>query len=249
MKRAAFTRSILVRVWELKSIRPPSRSNVPAGCDAPSLRWHRNHRRHGIPAFPTETSRPLPFSNVPQRGFVGGGRGQPGPACGLCPRSGQRRRYFRVVMVWLPVSLTSRTVGVPAGLVSSNISMRRQLMFPPLRARKRRITEGDGVSDRLSGSSGIAGPQRHVTQGSKVIPSDEYRLQSPPTRCRMGMFSLPEKLLAASDRKDVPGQELCPPASPEVQKCGRRQERRPPRHHRPFQTLHLPTASLMKRAV
>lgn len=70
-------------------------------------------------------------------------------------------RYSRVVMVWPPVSPTSRSVGVPAGIMSSNISMRRQPTFPPLGAR---IREGDGVSDCLA----AAGPPASASCDSGV---------------------------------------------------------------------------------
>lgn len=158
----------------------------------------------------SDCSRSPTFPNEGLRGG-GGGRGQPGPAWNvivwLQPNESDRRRSGRAQVIEL-FDEASADVPAPQDEEKENKSGRRRL--------------------RLSGCSGIAGPLRHVTQRSKVVPSDEYRLQSPATRCRMGMFSLPEKLLAASDRKDVPGQNY-------VQKRGRRQERRPPRNDRPFQ--------------
>lgn len=38
-------------------------------------------------------------------------------------------------------------------------------------------TERDGVSDRLSGCSGISSTQRHMILRSEVIPTDEYRAE------------------------------------------------------------------------
>lgn len=40
-------------------------------------------------------------------------------------------------------------------------------------------SERVGVSDRLSGCSGISSAQRHMIQRSEVIPTDEYRVSSP----------------------------------------------------------------------
>lgn len=55
-----------------------------------------------------------------------------------------------------------------------------------------RERERDGVSDRLSGCTGISSTQRHMILGSEVIPTDEYRgrVSSPFTKERE-LFSLP----------------------------------------------------------
>lgn len=51
--------------------------------------------------------------------------------------------------------------------------------------------ERDGVSDRLSGCTGISSTQRHMILGSEVIPTDEYRAESRLPHKRKGVVFTP----------------------------------------------------------
>lgn len=53
--------------------------------------------------------------------------------------------------------------------------------------------ERGGVSDRLSGCTGISSTQRHMIPGSEVILTDEYRGSvSSPSQKKRELFSLGE---------------------------------------------------------
>lgn len=70
-------------------------------------------------------------------------------------------------------SNTTHTVPKTKGLTRK----KREKREPGSEGEKVSGIERDGVSDRLSGCSGISSTQRHMILGSEVIPTDEYRAE------------------------------------------------------------------------